>query len=71
MAKEVTIKELLKKAGVDGARYQELASYLAAHAVYAVELNDNDSESNANQAQSNANQTQILVFDPNSEEEKK
>lgn len=55
MAKEVTIKGLLKRAGVDGTRYPGIASYLAAHAVYAVELNDNDSESNANQTQSNAN----------------
>ena len=46
MVEEITIKELLERAGVDvdSERYQELASYIAAHAVYAVELNDNDSE---------------------------
>lgn len=49
MAKEVTIKELLKKAGVDSACHPELASYLAAHAVYALDLTDNNSESSANQ----------------------
>lgn len=51
MAKEVTIKGLLKRAGVDSARRPGIVSYLAAHAVYALELTDNDSESNANQTQ--------------------
>lgn len=58
MAEEITIKELLEKAGVDvdSERYQELASYIAAHGVYAVELNDNDLESNTNQTQIKRNQ---------------
>lgn len=67
MVEEVTIKELLKRAGVDAdnERYQELASYIAAHGVYAVDLTDDASESNASQTQSH------LVFDPNSEEAKR
>lgn len=54
MAEEVTIKELFKRAGVDSdsERYQELASYIAAHGVYAVDLTDNGSESNTSQTQS-------------------
>ena len=73
MTEEITIKELLEKAGVDpdSQRYQELASYIAAHGVYAVDLTDNDSEANtvqthiipipnANQTQAKRNQTQII-----------
>lgn len=65
MAEEITIKELLKRAGVDAdsERYQELASYIAEHGVYAVDLTDDDLEENASQTQSH------LVFNPNSEEE--
>lgn len=46
MTEEITIKELLEKAGVDAddERYQELASYIAAHGVYAVDLADDGSE---------------------------
>lgn len=66
MVEEITIKELLEKAGVDAdsKRYQELASYIATHVVYAVDLTGDASESNASQAQSH------LVFDPNSKETK-
>lgn len=65
MTEEVTIKELLKRAGVDSdsERYQELASYIAKHVVYAVDLTDDDSEANTSQTHficmPNANQTQI------------
>ena len=73
MVEEITIKELLEKAGVDAdeERYQELASYIATHGVYAVDLTDDDSEANtvrthiipipnANQTQAKRNQTQII-----------
>lgn len=69
---EITIKELLEKAGVDAddERYQELASYIAKHVVYAVDLTDDASGANtvqtniipipnANQTQAKRNQTQI------------
>lgn len=51
MAEEITIKELLEKAGVDAdsERYQELASYIAKHVVYAVDLTDDASEAIASQ----------------------
>lgn len=66
MTEEVTIKALLKRAGVDSdsARYPELASYIAKHGMYALDLTDDYSESNASQTQSH------LVFDPNSKEER-
>ena len=69
MAEEVTIKELLKKAGVDAdsERYQELASYIAEHGVYAVDLTDDGSEAITSQTHficiPNANQTQSNVIE--------
>lgn len=75
MVEEITIKELLKRAGVDAddERYQELASYIAAHGVYAVDLTDDASEANTSQEHiiciPNANQTQPNALERKSEEE--